>query len=60
MKLNEMENLVKNTEKGVTIIFLPEQKKWGVQFKDKEATFHQTFTGVMNALTKSPITLIKK
>lgn len=52
MTLEQTTNLTKNCEKGVTIIYLPDQKKWGVQYPEEKASFHTTFSEVISTLTK--------
>lgn len=47
----ELQQIARNTKEGVTIIYLAEQQKWGVQFKGKQATFYPTFDKVIKELT---------
>lgn len=47
----EIQQVTKATKDGVTIIYMPEQHKWGVQLQGKKPTFHTTFDKVIKYLT---------
>lgn len=53
MKTAELTQLKQNTANGVTIIYLKDQQKWGIQFPEKKATFHASFNGVLRKLTEN-------